>query len=264
MARQEVNYTVRLTICSLSSFTGLLLLAFSPYLPLRVLGISLTSLSSNLGDMSFYQMATRYPISISHSFGGYAAGSGAAGLIGSAMYTVLTGGLFELKTKFVLGGMAVVPAIMLSTWGWLLPDFETASSGEDEENGKEAAGNGKMKIADMKVRDKLKMVKPMIWGYMLPLATMMLLENTTIQVLPTWASIQRSPHKLKLTLITHTSGRSPNRTLSPSSPNYQPSPRLPLRHHPRLLPRLRHYLPTRRLLRTYLNHPLPHTRWQHW
>ncbi|KAI5809076.1 batten's disease protein Cln3 [Peziza echinospora] len=194
--RKEVNYALRLSISALSSFTGLQLLSFSKSLPLRVLGISLTSLSSNLGDMSFYQLATRFPISMTQSLGGYAAGSGAAGLIGSAVYTILTSWA-GVETPYVLSGMGLVPVILLVVYGLLLPEVEIGPTGEEEEElnsietnleaGHGSAGNQipHLRIQDLAVRDKLKLVQPMVLGYMLPLATLMLLENTTIQgILP--------------------------------------------------------------------------------
>ena len=195
---KEVNYPFRLTICSISSFIGLQLLSFSPHLSLRVLGISLTSLSSNLGDMSFYQLATRFPVSIANSFGGYAAGSGAAGLIGSGLYTALTGP-GHVPTNYVLAGMGIVPGVMLTTYGFLLPDMEVDGNAPrpGKPNGPRHHSK-KAKIKDLAIRDKLRLVKPMVWGYMLPLATLMLLENTTIQgILPnTLFNLPLSPPSL--------------------------------------------------------------------
>ncbi|KAF8428736.1 batten's disease protein Cln3 [Tirmania nivea] len=186
------NYPFRLTVCCLSSFIGLQLLSFAPTLPLRVMGIMLTSLSSNLGDMTFYQLAPRYPLSIAKSFGGCAAGSGVAGLLGSGVYTLLTG-VGGVGMRFVLAGMGLVPAIMVGTYFGVLPDMEVGGRhGEDADDGSEddvlvkrTTGLQFEKIKDLAVRDKLRLVMPMVWGYMLPLATLMLLENTTIQgILP--------------------------------------------------------------------------------
>lgn len=47
----EVNYIFRFSICAICSFIGLELLAWIEYIPIRVLGIMLTSVSSNVGDM---------------------------------------------------------------------------------------------------------------------------------------------------------------------------------------------------------------------
>lgn len=50
-ARQEVNYASRIAMCTVFSFSGLNLLAWSSSLWLRLVGIALTSCSSNLGDL---------------------------------------------------------------------------------------------------------------------------------------------------------------------------------------------------------------------
>lgn len=48
---REINYAARLTVCATSSFIGLQLLAWADNVGVRMLGIALASLSSNLGDM---------------------------------------------------------------------------------------------------------------------------------------------------------------------------------------------------------------------
>lgn len=48
---EEVNYPWRIGVCSVCSFVGLNLLAWSGNLFVRLVGIALTSCSSNLGDL---------------------------------------------------------------------------------------------------------------------------------------------------------------------------------------------------------------------
>lgn len=48
---REINYAARLTVCATTSFVGLQLLAWADNVGIRMLGIALASLSSNLGDM---------------------------------------------------------------------------------------------------------------------------------------------------------------------------------------------------------------------
>ncbi|RPB05369.1 hypothetical protein L873DRAFT_1832630 [Choiromyces venosus 120613-1] len=175
---QEINYAARLTVCATASFLGLQLLPWSDSVGIRMLGISLASLSSNL--------ATRYPAMISQSFGGYAAGSGAAGLIGSFAYTVLTTS-FAVSPK-VLSGIGVVPTVMLFAYFFLLPSFveverAAAASGARDVPPIEESTGGNL-IGDLKLGDKLRLVRPMIWGDMAPLAIMMFLENNPPRFLP--------------------------------------------------------------------------------
>ncbi|KAH0614402.1 uncharacterized protein H6S33_000038 [Morchella sextelata] len=190
---QEINYAARLSVCAASSFLGLQMLAWADNVGVRMLGIAFASLSSNLGDMSFYQLATRYPSMISRSFGGYAAGSGAAGLVGSFIYTLLTSS-FGVTPSAVLSGIGIVPSIMLMTYFFVLPspkecDEAALASGTDidEIQMEEVGGAGKEEmISDLKLGDKLRLVRPMVIGYMAPLAILMFLENITTQgILPT-------------------------------------------------------------------------------
>ena len=48
---EEVNYPWRIGVCSVCSFVGLNLLAWSGNLLVRLVGIALASCSSNLGDL---------------------------------------------------------------------------------------------------------------------------------------------------------------------------------------------------------------------
>ncbi|TGZ81330.1 hypothetical protein EX30DRAFT_286802, partial [Ascodesmis nigricans] len=168
--------TARLTLCAVSSFVGLQLLAWCENIGVRVMGIAAASLSSNLGDMSFFQLATRYPTMITQSMGGYAAGSGAAGLIGSFVYTLLTGASVGASPSLVLSGVGIVPAVMLLVYFLVLPKPSTNS----------VSKGGDSLIGDLGLADKLRLVGPLIWGYMAPLAALMFLENITTQgILPT-------------------------------------------------------------------------------
>lgn len=49
--QEEIDYMIRLSVCAGSSLLGLQLLAWANHVGLRVLGIALASLSSNIGDM---------------------------------------------------------------------------------------------------------------------------------------------------------------------------------------------------------------------
>ncbi|KAI5820572.1 CLN3 protein-domain-containing protein [Pyronema omphalodes] len=178
---QEVNYAARLT-----------LLAWGNNVPIQVVGIAFASLSSNLGDMSFYQLATRYHAMITQSFSGYAAGSGAAGLIGSFLYTLSTTS-FGVRPSAVLSFVGTVPCLMLLTYFLLLPSAEEINRKAgiiDDDEEEESI------IGPLKLREKLQLVRPMIWGYMAPLAILMFMENVTTQgILPTilWHLPFRNP-----------------------------------------------------------------------
>ena len=82
---------------------------------------------------SFMQLATRYPEMISESFGGYAAGSGAAGLIGSFMYTLATTS-FGARPEAVISLVGLAPTVMLLQYFCLLPSPTATSKTPDGES----------------------------------------------------------------------------------------------------------------------------------
>lgn len=177
----DVDYPLRLTICAISSLVGLQLLAWSTYIPIRMLGISLASLSSNLGDMSFWQLATRFQSHISQAFGGYAAGGGSAGLLGAALYTASTT-TFGISPEATLSTVGFLPSAILLVYAFLLPPAVNSES--------LASSIGRIKkkpiIGTLTLRQKLLLVQPLVVNYMLPLAVLFVIEGHLTQgVLPT-------------------------------------------------------------------------------
>jgi hypothetical protein len=117
---------------------------------------------------------------ISRAFGGYAAGSGAAGLIGSFFYTLFTVS-FGARPSAVLSAVGLAPIIMLVVYFCILPSPEAVEAGAGVGDGEDEDSEASI-IRSLKLGDKLQLVKPMVWGYMVPLAIMMFLENVTTQV----------------------------------------------------------------------------------
>lgn len=123
------------------------------------------------------------------SFGGYAAGSGAAGLLGSFTYTLLTSS-FGVTPSAVLSGIGLVPTIMLLTYYSVLPSpgavgeaIVINSKDMDDPPIQEIEGSSKGEVmGGLRLGDKIRMVRPMVFGYMTPLAILMFLENVTTQV----------------------------------------------------------------------------------
>lgn len=126
---------------------------------------------------------------ISRSLGGYAAGSGAAGLLGSFTYTLLTSS-FGVTPSAVLSGIGVLPTIMLLTYSLVLPSPDAAreaalaNSKDIDDIPMQEVGEGDKGeiIGGLGLGDKIRMVRPMAIGYMTPLAILMFLENVTTQV----------------------------------------------------------------------------------
>ncbi|KAJ9107858.1 hypothetical protein QFC19_002764 [Naganishia cerealis] len=170
----EVNYPSRIAICSICSFLGLNLLAWTDNLFVRLVGIALASCSSNLGDLSFYQMATRYPLNTIQSVGLYTSGGGAAGLVGALTYTVLT--QLGASPSAVISGTGFVPLIIVLLYNFWLPPFPPI-----EKEVKKPGQRKEVMIKDLGTRAKIGLAKPMLKGYMLPLCALFLVELTNVQ-----------------------------------------------------------------------------------
>lgn len=128
---------------------------------------------------------------ISSSFGGYAAGSGAAGLIGSFLYTLFTTS-FGARPSSVLSLIGFFPSIVLLVYLFILPSAEEVAeevrlrSKEGLDSPLDVSHKNESVISILKLSDKLRIAGPLIWGYMMPLAVLMFLENITTQgILPT-------------------------------------------------------------------------------
>jgi battenin len=84
---------------SLMTFSGLMVVSFVntiqvvaafDLLSMRLLGIALASLSSGLGELTFLQLSTTYPgTGTGEAVGYFASGTGAAGLLGAALWWFL-------------------------------------------------------------------------------------------------------------------------------------------------------------------------------
>lgn len=170
---REVNYALRLVICASTSFVGLQLLALVDSIGVRVLGVMLCALSSNLGDMSLQMLCARFPHGSKYAFGGYTAGSGTAAILGASLYTLATSTL-EMKPERAIAFVGIAPIIALLVYALILPDPEGGSPShmEDEKEG----------IVQLPWQDKLRIIKPMFVPYMLPLASIFFIENAVSQV----------------------------------------------------------------------------------
>lgn len=182
----------------------MLVIAFHESLFSRLLGICLASFSSGLGEMTFLQLSTTYsPPSVGgQSVGYFASGTGAAGIVGAFMWWELRG----LGVQTGVGISAVLPFILPITYFFLLPrpaafshlpsstsyipisadDVETGidddvSTQDDTEISVEPKAT-----AGLSAADKLRLVKPMLLKYMLPLFCVYTFEYTINQgVAPT-------------------------------------------------------------------------------
>ncbi|TFY77085.1 hypothetical protein EWM64_g6929 [Hericium alpestre] len=103
----RIRYAKRLLGCTTLSIAGMIVVAGFNSLAMRLLGISLASFSSGLGELTFLQLSTRYhpPSVAGHSVGYFASGTGAAGLVGAFLWWELRG----LGVRFGVGLSSVSP-----------------------------------------------------------------------------------------------------------------------------------------------------------
>ncbi|GAA5863940.1 hypothetical protein JCM8547_005287 [Rhodosporidiobolus lusitaniae] len=138
------RYGRRVVSCSLLSFVGILIVAFSASLGSRLLGIAIASFSSGLGEMTYLQRATVYGSLSSSSrgkkvngeaeerqedlggiaVGWFSSGTGAAGIGGAGIWWLVRG----LGVRVGLGVCSFLPLCMSLTYFLLLPPLSTFRS----------------------------------------------------------------------------------------------------------------------------------------
>ncbi|KAK7042316.1 protein BTN [Favolaschia claudopus] len=200
----KIRYEKRLMGCCLLSAFGMLVVAFFDSLFMRLLGISLASFSSGLGELTFLQLSTTYapPPVAGHSVGYFASGTGAAGLVGAFLWWEVRG----LGVRIGVGLSSLMPFIIPLSYYFLLPtpstflqsgaayeDFSTAvatsmpytplPTAEDQLPGEEEGSLGvvpKRSVA-LSATDKWRLVRPLLVRYMLPLFCVYMFEYTINQ-----------------------------------------------------------------------------------
>ena len=88
--RGEIRYHLRVWLCTLLAFAGMLSIALVDTLFLRLLGIAIASFASGLGEITYLQYSTRYvPQVTTYCVGWFASGTGAAGLVGASAWWIV-------------------------------------------------------------------------------------------------------------------------------------------------------------------------------
>ncbi|SPC66179.1 related to YHC3 - protein involved in vacuolar arginine transport [Ustilago sp. UG-2017b] len=134
LLRGTVRYTKRVWSCAGLSFVGMLLVSFFPALGMRLLGISLASFSSGLGELTFLQLSTRYApkegkglglVGLETNYAGdavgwFASGTGAAGLVGAGAWWAVRG----LGVQTGMAILSVLPGFMVLAYLVVCPSVE--------------------------------------------------------------------------------------------------------------------------------------------
>jgi len=192
----KIRYTRRIVGCALLSFIGMLVVALYETLFARLLGICLASFSSGLGEITFLQLSTTYNLSVGGQGVDYfASGTGAAGLVGALLWWEVRG----LGVRLGVGVSSILPFALPLAYLLLLPRQEafmdSPLSGayiplpeeEPDISSAEIAEGDTLLGQPPKVpvfltgADKWRLVKPMIYKYMLPLFLVYTFEYTINQ-----------------------------------------------------------------------------------
>lgn len=173
-----IPYSFRITSLIVFSFFGMSIIAFSQAVTLRLIGVMLASLSSGLGEISF--------LALTHFYGdlalpGFSSGTGAAGLVGSFVFLVLTTWIgLSIKSTLIL--FSVLPFSYWLTYSMLLPQVDARLAAkyttvrndtpdEDIDDTIEAHREGQHTI-----KDTMSRLTPLILPYMLPLMLVYIFE----------------------------------------------------------------------------------------
>ncbi|GAA6061190.1 hypothetical protein JCM10212_002403 [Sporobolomyces blumeae] len=205
----QPRYKARVVSCSALSFAGILIVAFSDTLFLRLLGISIASFSSGLGEMTFLQLSTVYgSLSVPDQVdlggtgvGWFSSGTGAAGLVGAGLWWILRG--LGVRTGLLI--CSILPLCMALTYLCVLPslasfrptslfsDSETpyaavpslddddasdSSSTLEDEQVLQQVERQLEKLPALTMRERFELARPLLVRFMLPLFFVYLAEYT--------------------------------------------------------------------------------------
>ncbi|OCF56338.1 protein BTN1 [Kwoniella mangroviensis CBS 10435] len=128
----KIRYTRRVGVCTCVSWLGIMTIAFSNSLAPRLLGISMASLSSGLGELTFLQMTTTLPTRSTSktALGAWSSGTGFAGIAGAGIWWLLRG----LGVRSGLGLSSILPLFFPITYKFLLPSHQELGSMSSDRN----------------------------------------------------------------------------------------------------------------------------------
>ena len=181
------NTQLRVTIVIGLSAASFLLTAFSVSNLMTFIGVISASISSGLGEVSFLSYSANFDKRV---VSGWSSGTGAAGLVGSGVYLLLT---IFLSTRVTLGVQLLIPIIMAVTFWTLIihptpgqlqaaatREFTYSDAAEsepimevmmDREGRSTESSLASLNLfpAPLTFQDKLRLIKPLFFRFMLPL-----------------------------------------------------------------------------------------------
>jgi battenin len=163
----KVPYKVRISSLVALSSIGMLVIAYSERVGPRLFGVILASLSSGLGEISFLQLTHFYS---EWSLPGFSSGTGAAGLVGSFAFLLMTTWV-GLSTKATLTIFSAIPFAFWVTYAFVLPPadpnlavkYDQISDNNEEDDTTGVAAETSMRAT---VRSTVDRLLPLILPYM--------------------------------------------------------------------------------------------------
>ncbi|XP_039905148.1 battenin isoform X2 [Simochromis diagramma] len=186
----KMPYGIRVWFCAIMAATSFLLVSFSSAVWMSILGVIFASISSGLGELSFLSLTVYFSRSVLEGWG---SGTGAAGLIGALLYSVLIqAGLSPRVTLLI---MLVVPFTMVVSYFCLLvcppslPQWRTKETeyaalvSEDrqqlldssDEEEPESSTTEDQPTGPLSFRERLFVIRG-LWRFVLPLGVVYLTE----------------------------------------------------------------------------------------
>lgn len=122
-----IPYGPRTIFCASSSALGMLLIAYTPLVPVKLCGIGFASLSAGLGEMTFLGLTHFFSGQGYVALAGFSSGTGAAGLIGSGAYAFATTTL-GFSSRATITASSILPAVLVLCYFFILPKEEAVAS----------------------------------------------------------------------------------------------------------------------------------------
>lgn len=193
-----ISYDKRISTIVGLSFFGMIIISLSgeKAVGMKVMGIAMASLSSGIGEVSFLQLTHYYPEK--DSIGGFSMGTGAAGILGSFLFLLLTS-IMGVSTKASLIMFAVIPFMFPVAFYVLLPKPSNHGLYEllptDEPSSLAQAGdfeefptsvdlsllNLSLQAIEAHIINTFSRIYPLIGPYMIPLCSVYIAEYTINQ-----------------------------------------------------------------------------------
>lgn len=156
-------------------------------LAFRLMGIAMASFASGLGEVTYLQYATRFPFEIiTYSVGWFSSGTGAAGLVGATAWWIVR----PLGVKSGLSLLAFLSFGTALAFMIILPhphhpsrhtnadDTQQALMETQNDNNQEDSRNLDISLS---FSHKMRLLKPMLLPYMIPLICVYFAEYTINQ-----------------------------------------------------------------------------------